>query len=144
MKTRYNQFNPKRKLKPCDAKELARLAALAQKVQYGGNPEHKKNPGDFGLTPPADPRPGKSLCDGIGVFSRAEALALLKAGLSKGLISDRSVGEWPKNIWSMSPGGRPLEAQLENPDLGTYHGYPMPDSDPFASVVAQRWVDAHG
>lgn len=141
MKTRYNQFNPKRRLKACDAHELARLAALADRVQYGGNPEHKKNPGDFGLTPPADPRPGKSLCDGIGVFTRFEALELLKAGLAKGLISDRFVGDWPKNIWSMTAQGRPLEAQLENPDQGTYHGYPMPDSDPFASVVAQRWAN---
>lgn len=143
MKPRYNQFNPKRKLKACDAPDLARLAALAQRVGYGGNPEHKKNPGDFGLTPPADPRPGKSLCDGIGVFTRLEALALLKAGLIKGMISDRFVGDWPKNIWSMTAGGRALEAQLENPDQGIYHGYPMPDSDPFASVVAQRWANDH-
>jgi len=64
LKQRYTKFNTKRRLKACDAPELARLAELAQRVNYGGNPEHKKNPGDFGLTPPADPRPGKSLCDG--------------------------------------------------------------------------------
>lgn len=144
MKSRYGQFNPKRRLKSCDESERLRLSELAQKVQYGGNPEHKKNPGDFGLTPPADPRPGKSLCDGVAVFSRAEALALLQSGLSRGLVSDRAVGEWPKNIWSMTPQGHPLEAQLENPELGSYHGYPMPDSDPFASLVAQRWAQAHG
>lgn len=108
MKPRYGQFNPKRRLKSCDESELVRLSELAQKVQYGGNPEHKKNPGDFGLTPPADPRPGKSLCDGVAVFTRAEALALLQTGLSRGLVSDRFVGEWPRNIWSMTPEGRPL------------------------------------
>ncbi|ABM59883.1 hypothetical protein [Verminephrobacter eiseniae] len=141
MKQRYTKFNPKRRLKACDAPELARLAQLAQRVNYGGNPEHKKNPGDFGLTPPADPRPGKSLCESIGVFTRAEALDLLKHGLTKGLVSDRSVGDWPKNIWSVTAQGWPLEAQLENAENGVYHGYPMPDSDPFASEVAERWAD---
>jgi hypothetical protein len=141
LKQRYTKFNLKRRLKECDAPELARLAGLAQRVNYGGNPEHKKNPGDFGLTPPADPRPSKSLCDDIGVFTRAEALELLKRGLTQGLVSDRTIGDWPKNIWSMTAQGRPLEAQLENSETGSYHGYPMPDSDPFASVIAQRWLD---
>lgn len=140
MKQRYIRFNTKRRLKECDAAELARLADLARRVSYGGNPEHKKNPGDFGLTPPADPRPGKSLCDGIGVFTRAEALGILRQGLARGLVSDRSVGEWPKNIWAVTAQGWPLEAQLENPVNGVYHGYPMPDSDPFASVIVQRWA----
>ena len=117
--------------------------ALVHSVQYGGNPEHKKNPGDFGLTPPTDPRPGKSLCDGAGIFTRSVALELLRAGLRRGLVSDRFVGDWPKNIWSMTEHGMALEAQLENPSSGVYHGYPMPDSDPFASVVAQKWADTN-
>ncbi len=141
MKTRYGQFNPKRRLRVCDPAEQVRLGELAAKVRYGGNPEHKRNPGDFGLTPPSDPRPGKSLCDGVGVYSRAEALTLLKKGLLRGLVSDRSVGEWPKNIWSVAPCGTPLEAQLENADTGSYHGYPMPDSDPLAGEIARRWKD---
>lgn len=84
VKTRYGQFNPKRRLRECDPAERVRLGELAAKIRYGGNPEHKKNPGDFGLTPPSDPRPGKSLCDGVGVYSRAEALNLLKKRLSRG------------------------------------------------------------
>jgi hypothetical protein len=143
VKPRYNQFNPKRRLRVCDASERARLAELAQKVRYGGNPEHKKNPGDFGLTPPSDPRPGKSLCDGIRIYTRADALALLRKGLSRGLVSDRAVGDWPKNIWSITPEGFPLEAQLENPDIGSYHGYPMPDSDPLAGEILGRWKDGN-
>ncbi len=75
------------------------------------------------------------------MWTRAKALELLRRGLEKGLVSDRSVGDWPKNIWSVMPDGTPLEAQLENPDSGVYHGYPMPDSDPFASVIAERGAD---
>lgn len=142
MKRRYGQFNPKRRIKaPADG-DAELLAGLAERVGYGGNPEHKKNPGDFGLTPLSDPRLGKSLCDDAGIFTRRAALELLKRGLKKGLVSDRFDGEWPKNIWSASESGRALEAQLENPVLGTYHGYPMPENDPLASDVLRRWGGA--
>lgn len=53
----------KRKLVPAptDAVSKNALLALSRKATYGGNPEHKRNPGDFGLSPPALPRQGKSL-----------------------------------------------------------------------------------
>jgi hypothetical protein len=35
--------------------------------------------------------------------------------------------------------GSALEAQLENSEIGSYHGYPMPDSDPFVQDVMERW-----
>lgn len=143
VKRRYGQLNPKRRIKDRADGDAELLGGLAMKVGYGGNPEHKKNPGDFGLTPPSDPRLGKSLCDDAGVFTRTAALKLLKRGLKKGLVSDRFDGEWPKNIWSVTESGRPMEAQLENQALGTYHGYPMPENDPLASDVLRRWNDAH-
>ena len=143
MKRRYDQFNPKRRIKVPAEGDAERLAGLAKVVGYGGNPEHKKNPGDFGLTPPSSPRLGKSLCDDAGVFTRHAALRLLKRGLKQGLVSDRLDGVWPKNIWSVTEKGRPMEAQLENPILGTYHGYPMPENDPLASDVLRRWGTAH-
>ncbi len=62
---------------------------LADTVRYGGNPEHKRNPGDFGLTPPAAPRRGKSLGDEAVRFRRADALALLRQGLMAGLVDQR-------------------------------------------------------
>jgi hypothetical protein len=138
---RYGQFNPKRRLlTPAQAQARAdELGQLAARVGYGGNPEHKKNPGDFNLTPPADPRQGKSLCDVAEIFKREEAVKLLQAGLRKGLVSDRMTGDWPKNVWSVTDDGFALEAQLENPALGTYHGYPMPDTDPLAGEVLRRW-----
>lgn len=139
MKTRYNKFNPKRRFLNPTAEELARLRELGKVAAYGGNPEHKKNPGDFGLTPPSDPRSAKSLCDTAHIFSREIAKNLLKRGFQKGLVSDRNVNGWPKNVWAVSDDGVPLEAQLENPTVGSYHGYPMPDSDPLASEVVSQW-----
>jgi len=80
MKRRYAQFNPKRKLlSPAEVEvRVAELRALASRARYGGNPEHKKNPGDFGLVPPSDPRQGKSLCDFAKILKRNEAEALLR------------------------------------------------------------------
>lgn len=139
MKTRYNRFNLKRRIASFDVFSPSHLQAWARLISYGGNPEHKKNPGDFGLTPPADPRQGKSLCDVAKIFSRDVALALLKKGVEKGLVSDRVENGWPKNIWSVAEGGIALEAQLENPQTGRYRVCPMPDSDPLAAEVLDRW-----
>lgn len=146
MKPRYDQFNPKRKLlTPVQAQARAdELACLADLASYGGNPEHKRSPGDFGLTPPSDPRQGKSLCDVAKIFKRDEAEKLLKAGLRNGLVSDRMVGNWPKNVWSVTDSGFAMEAQLENSNSGTYHGYPMPATDPMAQEVIRRWERCNG
>jgi hypothetical protein len=40
---------------------------LRESCTYEGVPYHKRNPGDFGLTPPAAPRPDKTLCDEANV-----------------------------------------------------------------------------
>ncbi|MBF0271638.1 MAG: hypothetical protein HQL98_06225 [Magnetococcales bacterium] len=81
-----NSFNPKRKMRPAPQSEQDQifLNALAARVGYGGNPEHKRNPGDFGLTPPSHPRPDKTLCDQVGIFTRAAALCLLRTGIKRG------------------------------------------------------------
>ena len=146
MKRRYDQFNPKRKLlTPAQAQTRAdELEKLSCRACYGGNAEHKKNPGDFGLTPPSDPRQGKSLCDIAKVFKRDEAEKLLREGLRKGLVSDRMMGEWPKNVWSVTADGLAMEAQLENSGLGTYHGYPMPETDPLSLEVIRVWKRFNG
>ena len=139
MQRRYNQFNTKRRIKKLLDVDLERCSILAEQIRYGGNPEHKKNPGDFGLVPPSGRRAGKSLCDAVNITSVADALECLKLGLRKGLISERSEGQWPKNIWAVTKDGHPVEAQLENKETGTYHGYPMPGSDPLAAEVIKRW-----
>src|ERR1017187_5656058 len=91
------------------------LKRLAAEVRYGGKTDHKRNPGEFGLTPPSLPPDDKSLCDEIRLFRRAEALRLLRLGVERGMISPWDGTGYPKNIWSMTEDGIPLEAQLENP-----------------------------
>lgn len=129
--------NPKRMLQPSpSALNLPQLASLAR---YGGNPQHKRSPGDFGLTPPAEPRPDKTLCDASGVLSRNEALLLLCEGLRKGLVSVQVRNGWPQNVWAVASSGVPIEAMLDNEVTGSYHGYPMLEGDPLREEILRAW-----
>ena len=135
-----SHFNPKRRIQ--NSPDPSVLRFLAQTVKYRGSPYHKRNPGDFGLTPPALPLPGKTLCDGVGIVTRQAAQGLLRLGATRGLISVQTRGQFPQNIWSVTNDGYPLEAELENQEQGTYHGYPMPKTDPFRDEVISRWTSS--
>ena len=137
MQRRPGHFNRKRKLDPTFT--VPEAEALAAKLRYGGNPEHKRNPGDFGLIPPAMPRPDKELCDDLAMFTRERALDLLRRGALLHLVSHQKVHGLPQNIWSADDEGRLLEAQLENWETATYHGYPLARHDPFYAVVLDAW-----
>ncbi len=129
--------NPKRRIRP--DLDPHYLKSLAESVSYAGNPEHKINPGDFGLTPPSLPQADKTKCDIAGDFSLKEATRLLKEGVSKGMISKQVRNGYPQNIWAVTEDGWPMEAQLENPQRGIYHGYPMTEADPFHEEVLAKW-----
>ena len=71
------------------------------------------------------------------MYSRAEALALLREGFERGMFSAQERDGWPQNVWAVTKAGEPLEAQLEG--QGAYHGYPMAEADPFRDKVLERW-----
>lgn len=103
------KVNPKRRLRadPRGQVELLGvLSALSQRARYGGNPDHKRSPGDFGLTPPSNPRTSKSLCDDAGITTRAEAERLLRRGIELGLVSEQERGGWPQNVWAVAANDR--------------------------------------
>ena len=131
-------FNPKRKLCKLSDTSLSAYKGMGKIVQYGGNPEHKCRPNDYGLTPMRNPRPGKTLCDAEGEFKKASAEKLLKAAFEHGMCSEQTRGQWPQNVWVVE-GTIAFEAELENRELGVYHGYPMPGADPFLGVVLAEW-----
>lgn len=112
--------------------------ALQQSAKYRGSPLHKRRPGDFGLTPPALARPGKSLCDDVAIFSRQEAQRLLEAGIQYGLVSPDAEDGLPRYVW-MIQGERVIEARCDNATEGTYHGYPLEADDAMADCVRARW-----
>jgi len=132
------KFNRRREIQ--EAPDSAELARLAKRVTYGGNPVHKRNPGDFNLMPPAQPRDDKTHCDDVGITRRDEALRLLREGIIRGLVSVQTRGDFPQNVWAVAPDGTPLEAQLENRVRGSYHGYPLTEHDgDIYSEVLTRW-----
>jgi hypothetical protein len=135
---RERKYNPKRRI--LQSIDEARLQSLSEAVVYRGNPAHKKHPGDFGLTPPAQPRLNKTLCDGTQVNLQT-AMRLLRTGAKLGLVSIREQNGLPQNIWAVSPNGIALEAQLDNVEAATYHGYPMGSGDPLAIEILTRWKE---
>lgn len=134
---RRTKFNPKRQIQ--DGRAPAELDILAGKLRYGGNPVHKRNPQSFDLPYPNRRRWDGSLCETAGVTNRAQALRLLREGARRGLISVRTQGGFPQNVWAVTQDGVPLEAQLENREQGSYHGYPMDETDDFREEVLKRW-----
>ena len=134
---RYKKFNPKRRLAPVNSFSNEELDGLANAVKYSGNPEHKRSRGDFDLTPPAQSRRGKSLCDGAKIFKRSDALRYLQEGLRRGAVSEQSVGGWPKVVWAVTEDGTTLEAPRDGE--GSYHGYPLPSEDPMSAKVKHFW-----
>ena len=138
-KRRGDKFNPKRKMRSYSVNSNEENKGLSQTIKYGGNSEHKKNPNDFNLVPPVSPRSAKSLCDDVEIFEKKKAAKLLKEGARRGMISKQERNGFPQNIWAVDENGKPLEAQLENQELGTYHGYPVPESDPFGTLILTEW-----
>ena len=132
-------FRQKRKI--AHSLEPDELEQLAGQVSYTGKGDHKRNPGDFDLVPSYTEGSDKSLCDDTGLFTVKACLRLLRQGIRRGLLSEATDGDFPKNVWAVTPGGIPVEAALSNRTQGVYHAYPIPDTDPFHDRIIRRWEE---
>jgi len=130
-----------RSLRPARATEIEK-ALLSAKAIYEGSPYHKRNPGDFGLTPPALPRKDKTLCDEAQVHEARVARDLLQRAIERGLVSEafNNLG-FPKQLWVVDDDGRVFELMYGGSKTGAYHGYPVRRSDPFFDEVLDAWRD---
>lgn len=113
---------------------------MRENARYEGSPSHKRAPGDFGLTPPAHPRPDKSLCDEAGVFTKERAEHIFARAIQGGLVSEQTkAGGFPSQLWAVD-GDRVFEAIYGGSRTGSYHGYPIRKSDPFFAEIISRWT----
>jgi hypothetical protein len=117
-------------------------AFLRARAFYEGSPLHKKDPkNDFGLTPPANPRPDKTLCDEAEVFELAVARDLFDRALDAGLVSESETGTgYPKQIWVVDEAGQVFELIFGGSREGAYHGYPIRASDPLSAELQRAWA----
>ena len=116
--------NPKRRIIPRDALDPQDLERLTREARYVGSAHHKSKPADYRFTPPANPRPNKSLCDGKRIVRIGEAEKLFLQGLSRGMVSRYSKNGFPKYVWAVDRYGEVYEAKLGN-DGRSYHGYAL-------------------
>lgn len=122
------------------ADERAHLQAHAR---YEGSPHHKRDPNDFGLTPPTAPRPDKTLCDEADVCEKAIALKLFQLAINRGLASETVASSgFPKQLWAVDENGQVFEAMYGGSKVGAYHGYPIRRTDPLFDEVTVAWRGA--
>ncbi len=134
---KLRKYNRNRRIARSGTYSPQELENLSKKIKYTGNPVHKRNPGDYGLTPPARHRKGKTLCDTVKIFSQEVALKYLRVGLERGAVSELAIDGWPNTIWSVTEDGTILEAKRDGD--GTYHGYPLLNQEPMAVEVKKFW-----
>ena len=120
--------NPKRRIVDQGTFTDRGLAELARSVRYKGNSLHKKHHSDYGLDPPTNPRPNKSLCDGKRPVPLREATRLFKSGLKHEMVSAFAEGECPKYVWAVDEEGEAYEAKVGG-DGRSYHGYKLGKDD---------------
>lgn len=142
-KPQERKFNPKRRVLSEDdyIPQKKTLEEKSKSLGYEGKGEHKLNPGDFNLFPPASGRIDKTLCDLSKIFTHKEALILLREGYRKRIFDPREHKGWPRHIWAVVSGDIVLEAKPSMAGSGIYHGYPLPPSDPLCEVVLKIWKE---
>ena len=131
--------NRNKRLAGCKTIAGLNLEDLARRVQYTGNPLHKRNPGDFGLNPPAQGRQDKSLCDKTGIVTRKVALRHLRQGIRLGAVCERVVDGWPKHVWAVTSDGVLIEAVHDGAGRSSYHGYPVELDGSLTEKIKKLW-----
>jgi len=112
--------------------------AIAEQAKYVGSGHHKKNPADYGFER-VNPRPTKSLCDGLRTIKLAEAKEMLKTAISYGMISVPFAGKFPKFVWYVDKEGEVYEANTHEHTPGMYHGYRLEEEDNVRDYIIREW-----
>ncbi|MCY4108403.1 MAG: hypothetical protein OXG11_05155 [Chloroflexi bacterium] len=122
----------------------AELDGFSDIARYDGRSYHKSKPADYGLEPPASPRPTKSLCDDKRIIYLAEARELLESAIRLGMVSAESNRNvLPKYAWAVDEDGEVYEAKLGG-DSRCYHGYRLSRDDQARKWILKEWKKRAG
>ena len=120
------------------------LAEYAKRARYVGSALHKRHPVDYGFHPAINPRATKSLCDGSRTVTLAQARALFREGIRRGMVSSPRESDLPKYVWAVDSEGNVYEAKRGNPK-SEYHGYELGGNEPtMRRVVEREWRSRNG
>ena len=139
MLSRKGQTNdPKRRVAPSGTISRETLSNL-DKASYVGSSHHKRRPGDYGFSPPVNPRPHKSVCDDLRTIGLREANELFRAGVQSGMVSGYlENGHLPKFVWAVDHAGEAYEAKLGD-DGSSYHGYRLYRDQRIRRYIIREW-----
>lgn len=129
--------NPKRRIAPLGTLTCDTQLRLAR-AQYVGSAHHKSQPGDYGFSPPVNPRPTKSLCDDVRLIDKREAIELFRSGIRLGMVSSHLESGLPKYVWAVDRHGNAYEAKLGGGG-SDYHGYRLRRDDRMQAFVLAEW-----
>ena len=129
--------NPKRRIASLGELTLEVLNCLS-KARYVGSAHHKSKFADYHFSPPTNPRPDKSLCDGIRTIKKSEAVELFQNGISREMVSKHLIDGLPKYIWAVDSDEEAYESVISK---GTteYHGYQLEPDDTMRSLIIEEW-----
>lgn len=147
LKPMANSKKPKKHSVKFKNRPVAQLSAhekarLCRNCGYEGDPEHKRRPGDFGLSPPTATNFDKNLCDdtSVDLASLEEAQDLFRHGIEMGLVSQKTKHDgYPARIWAIRDDGAVFEARYGGSREGRYHGFPLFHGDANYDMVKQAW-----
>lgn len=131
---------PDRRIAPPDATDKAAREELAKRVRYVGSANHKLHPGNYGFSPPQNPRPSKTPCDALRPVLKEEAQALFLRGIELGMVSDFPADGVPKYVWSVDDDGEVYEIKTKPGRETDYHGYRVAnDEREMRAYVLREW-----
>ncbi len=110
------------------------------RLRYGGSAYHKRHPGDFGFIPSSNPRPSKSLCDGLRPVLYVEAAKLFRRGIELGMMSKLTDAGIPKYVWAVDGDNEVYEAKTKAEREVDYHGYRLgADEADMRRYIREEW-----
>lgn len=130
--------NKKRRIAAADAYTPEAREAMTRALVYVGSSHHKKYPGNYQFQPPVNPRPTKSICDGLRIILLEEARQLFHDGIKRGMVSVGMEGNFPKYVWSVDAQEEVYESKIIR-GTNQYKGYRLEEEDNKRADVLREW-----